>query len=39
MTVVLGLMIALGQVVPAWVGRELLLAERAKLVVTTVDPA
>jgi hypothetical protein len=31
--VVLGLTIALGQVVPAWVGRELLIAERSKLAV------
>ncbi len=29
--VVLGLTIALGQVVPAWVGRELLVTERARL--------
>jgi methyl-accepting chemotaxis protein len=31
--VVLGLTIALGQVVPAWVGRELLIAERSKVAV------
>ena len=35
MVVVLGLTIALGQAVPAWVGRELLVAERARLVAVT----
>ena len=35
MVVVLGLAIALGQAVPAWVGRELLVAERARLAAIT----
>jgi len=35
MVVVLGLAIALGQAVPAWIGRELLVAERARLATGT----
>jgi methyl-accepting chemotaxis protein len=35
MVIVLGLAIALGQAVPAWIGRELLVAERARLATAT----